>query len=454
MSLERRYWNMEMESIFGSARMKEIQLEKVKTLVKRLYERKPFWRERMEKAKVKPEDIESLKDFSRRIPILDKARRRQVVEECEGDLVKVVDQTIGVSMEDICLIAATSGTTGEPTPYPLSRHDIEWASEVQARVLWRIGVRPGSRILHAFGLSMWLAGVPYATFFQRVGACVLPVGAESGTDRILQFARLFRPDTLACTPSLAAYLAEKAPEVIGNSVASLGIKRLFCAGEPGAGIPEVRTKLEGAYGAKIYDHGAGAGISCDWAEYQGMHWVADDKVYLELADPATEEPIPFVDGATGVSVQTNLEGEGLLMLRESAGDIFQVSTEPCPCGQTGFRYKVVGRVDDMLKIKGVIVYPAAISGVINGFIPRVTGEFRIVLDEPPPRVVPPLKLKIEHGQGVKEEELGSLRKEIEEKMHAKLKFRPEIRWLCPQALERSAAKTRFIEKAYEKTVVR
>jgi phenylacetate-CoA ligase len=88
--------------------------------------------------------------------------------------------------------------------------------------------------------------------------------------------------------------------------------------------------------------------------------------------------------------------------------------------------------------------------VINSFVPRVTGEFRIVLDEPPPRVVPPLKLKVEYGEEVKQEELKGLANEIEEKMHLKLKFKPQIQWLPPQTLLRSTYKTKLIEKAYEK----
>ncbi|GAI28733.1 unnamed protein product, partial [marine sediment metagenome] len=274
----------------NTLQMREIQLEKIKKLVKHLYESKPFWRERMDKAKVKPEDIRSLDDFRHRIPVFDKAQRRQLTEECEMDMAKVVDKSIGVPLQNICLMAATSGTTGEPTPYPHTKHDIEWLSEIVARMAWRMGIRPGSRIIHAFGLSMWWAGVPYATFFQRVGACIFPVGAEGGTERILRFAKLFKADTLAGTPSLAEHLIEKAPEVIGESVGSLGIKRLFCAGEPGAGIPEVRRKLETAYGAKVYDHGGTFGVSCDYPEYQGMHHVADDLIYYELVDPETNEP--------------------------------------------------------------------------------------------------------------------------------------------------------------------
>jgi phenylacetate-CoA ligase len=275
------------------------------------------------------------------------------------------------------------------------------------------------------------------------------VGAEGGTERILKFAGMFRATAMACTPSLAEHLMERAPETMGRPMSELGITRLFCGGEPGAGIPEVRRKIENGYKAKLYDSGAGFGISCDYPEYQGMHHVADDTVLFELVDPDTYEPVPFEHGAKGMPVQTTLEGEGFLWFRETIGDVCQVFTEPCPCGLTGFRYKVVGRADDMLKIKGVIVYPAAIDGVINGFIPRVTGEFRILLDEPPPRVVPPLKLKIEYGEGFPESELSALTGEIEAAMKNKLNISPKIIWLAPQTLERSTYKTVILEKAYQ-----
>ena len=442
-----------MESLLNTSEMKKIQLQKIKKLVSRLYNAKPFWRDWMDKAKVRPGDIKSLDDFSRRIPIFDKAQRRKLAEECDFDMSQVVDKTISIPLDNIVLMAATSGTTGEPTPYPFTKHDIDWLSDGLARVAWRMGIRPESRIVHAFGLSMFIAGVPYISSLQHsIGACILPVGAEGGTERILRYAKYFRVDTLACTPSLADHLIDKAPQILGDSIESLGIKRLFCAGEPGAGIPEIRNKIENAYKAKLFDHGASMGVSCDHPEYQGMHFVGDDKFYFELVNIETLEPIDFEDGAIGVPVQTTLEGEGFIWFRESLGDVFQIFTEPCPCGQTGFRYKVIGRTDDMLKIKGVIVYPAAIDGVINGFVPRVTGEFRIVLDEPPPRVVPPLKLKVEYGENVKQEEFDSLAKEIEQKMAAKLKFTPKIQWLAPNTLERYTHKTKFIEKAYDKRV--
>lgn len=179
--MERPYWNMDIESILNTPRMREIQLQKLRKLVARLYDVKPFWRKYLDDAGVKPGDIKTLDDFSRRVPVFDKARRRKIFEECGGDMVRVVDSTIGVEMDRLCLMAATSGTTGEPTPYPMTRNDLQWFSENLSRILWRIGVRPGSRLLHAFGLSMFLAGVPYAQCFENSGACVIPVGAEGGS---------------------------------------------------------------------------------------------------------------------------------------------------------------------------------------------------------------------------------------------------------------------------------
>jgi phenylacetate-CoA ligase len=110
----------------------------------------------------------------------------------------------------------------------------------------------------------------------------------------------------------------------------------------------------------------------------------------------------------------------------------------------------VGRTDDMLKVKGVMVYPAQIKSVVESFIPRTTGEFRILLDEPPPRVVPPLKVRIEYGEGLQKEDLTALTDEVQEQMHRMVKIRPEIQWIPPRTLQRSDKKTQYIEKLYEK----
>jgi phenylacetate-CoA ligase len=326
-----------------------------------------------------------------------------------------------------------------------------------ARVLWRCGLRPGDTVVHAMGLSMFGGGIPCILSLINFGAGTVPVGAESGTERVVTYLNIVnmvkgKIDGVFMTPSFAEYVIEKCPEILSVEVKNLGIKRLLSGGEPGAGIDSVKKKIEGAFGCKIYDMmglTSGFWCSCDHDEYQGMHFVRDDTCIMELINPETKEPVPFEDGAIGEVVGTPLAGDSLNLIRFNSNDIMQVFTEPCPCGRSGARYKVIGRSDDMLKVKGVMVYPASIDNVITGFVPRVTGEFRIVLTEPPPRVVPPLKLKVEHGEDVPEDELPALAAEIVDKMHDSIKVRPEITWIPPMSLERSAHKTQFIEKAYE-----
>jgi phenylacetate-CoA ligase len=123
---------------------------------------------------------------------------------------------------------------------------------------------------------------------------------------------------------------------------------------------------------------------------------------------------------------------------------------PCPCGKTGFRYRIVGRTDDMLKVKGVIVYPAAIAGLLQKFVPRLSGEFRIVLTERPPLVSPPLKIKVEKGSECPNEKLKELEKELEDAFHSQLKIRPSIIWQETGELERSTYKGEKFEKLYKK----
>ena len=180
-----------------------------------------------------------------------------------------------------------------------------------------------------------------------------------------------------------------------------------------------------------------------------MHWMVDDLCYYELVDPETKTPVPMEEGARGEALFTTLETDGWVMVRQSLGDTHEVFTEPCPCGRSGFRYKVVGRSDDMLKVKGVMVYPSHIKGVVNEFVPWVTGEMRIVLDEKPPRVVPPLKVRVEHTGKLTEMELKALEMDIVGAMSKRLKISPKILWAEPGSLERSHYKGQTFEKLYE-----
>jgi phenylacetate-CoA ligase len=451
---DRKYWNMEIEPRLNTPEMSEFQLGKLQNVLKWQYENTPFHRQRFDKAGVTPEDIKNFDDLAKAISVVGQEEIREVISEIGLDIRKLMLHLFGEKrVNDLYLLTTTSGTTGIPTPYPNFRSALADSQEITSRAAWRMGIRPGDRIGLCFGLSMHAAGTPQILWFKDYpGISIIPIGAEAGTEKILQFMKLFEVNVFSGTPSLALHLIERCPEVLNVPVKNLGIKILMLGAEPGAGIPEVRQRLESEYGARVFDLGAGYGVSCDYPIYQGMHWIADDLAYYELIDPDTRKPVPMAHGATGIMAGTSLHPEAAVWfdLRFTMNDIHQVFTEPCPCGMSGFRYKIVGRADDMLKVKGVPVYPASIEGVIHSFPEKLTGSFRIVLDEPPPRVIPPLKLKIEYAEGIREEDLPGLTGELQEKMHKILKVRPEITWLKPNTLERATKKTQLLEKLYEK----
>jgi len=446
----RPYWNMDVEPLLNTPRMREIQLEKLKTMLGRLKAHAPFYAAMLAQSGLDPDRLSGFDEFKDKLSLFNKEALRNLVMECGGDILKALDQIMPVSVDDLDYMGTTTGTSGIPTPYPLTRRDIDkiWG-EVMVRGSWRAGIRSADRVLYCFALSMVIAGVPSMIGIQNLGALILPVGAEAKSERILLMQALFRGTVYAGTPSLAEYLIEQSPKILGKPVGDLGFRALVCGGEPGAGIPEIKAKLEKAYGCRLYDSGAGFGFSCDHEEYQGMHWLGDDLCYYELVDPETKAPVPFENGAEGEAVFTSLEGDGMALIRNSLGDIHRIYTDPCPCGRSGFRYKVIGRADDMLKVKGVMVYPGDIKGVINEFVPRVTGEMRIVLDEKPPRVIPPLKIKIEWAEGTAHHELEMLAHEISESMSRRIKINPQILWVGPGSLTRSHYKGTTFEKLYE-----
>ena len=449
---DRPYWNMSIEPKLNTPEMREIQEYKLKKQIKRLREGAPYYSQLFKKCSVHEDKIKSFEELRHAIPVFTKKDWRELVQRYEGNIIEAVDQLIPVNAyTDLYLMSTTTGTTGEPEPYAMTKKDVwDVYGEVLARYGWRCGVRQSDRVLLAFGLSMFIAGVPTIAGFWKIGCLVLPVGAEAGTERILRMANYFRPTVLIATPSLITYLIDRCPDILGKNVGELGIRIIMCGGEPGAGMPQVRQKIESAYGARLFDLGAALGVSCWHEEYQGMHQVGDDFQIFELVHPDTKEPLPFKNGQQGEAVYTMIDGGGWGWVRHSMGDIMEIYTEPCPCGLSGFRYKVVGRTDDMLKVKGVMIYPSMIRSVVESFVPRVTTQFRIVLDEPPPRVAPPLKLKVERGEGFPPEKLEELATEIGDSMSAKIKIRPKIIWMEAGELERSTYKGKTFEKTYEK----
>lgn len=449
-SNQRPYWNMDIESQFNTPAITTMQFEKLKQQIKRLRLHAPYYTRLFEQHAIHEDTLDSFEQFRERVPIFTKQHYRELYDKYDGNILEIINQTSPVNAyEDLYLMATTSGTSGEPSPYPMSEYDAwEFYGEIIARYCWRAGIRKQDRILMCYGLSMVIAGIPSIIGNFKIGSMVIPVGAQAGSERILKMARHFKPTAMMGTPSLALYLIEQCPKILGIPVSELGIKTIICGGEPGAGLPEVRQRIESAYGCKLYDMGAALGISCDYPEYQGMHSVGDDFMIFELVDPNTKVPLPFEHGQRGEAVYTTLSEGAWTWVRNSPGDIMEIATDDCPCGRSGFRYRVVGRVDDMLKVKGVMVYPNMIRQVVETFVPKVTGQMLIALNEPPPRVVPPLIIKLEYSNDFPVDQLEYLANEISETMSQKIKLRPKIIWLKEGDLERSTYKSKTFERNY------
>lgn len=397
---------------------------------------------------IEPGDIKTWEDFQK-IPLMNKEEHRAAQEESLARFGHPYGMLACAPLEKIVRLSSTSGTTGTPTLYTLTKNDIKLLNHLHARKYELIGVRPGHVAIVAFSLSMFAGGVPSVDALWEYGVCVAPVGAEARSKRLLEFALLTKPQVLLCTPSFAEYLVEQANKVLGISAKELGFKYLLCGGEPDAGIPEFKRKLEEAYGARMFDMLGSVqplhAISCDTDEYNGMHFISEDYCYLELIDPATGKAVELTEGASGEYVFTWLDWEGTPFLRYRMGDMMQVFTEPCCCGLQGMRLKLLGRTDDMLIVKGINIYPAAIKNLLAKYVPHVTGTFKIVLDRPGHKVDPPLKLKVEFGEGMDEAALKKLKEEIEQDMSDTARVRPDITFVPPYSFERSEHKTKVFE---------
>jgi phenylacetate-CoA ligase len=445
----------EILNTMSQEQIKRHQEKLLRQQIRYCYSNSEFYRDRFREIGVEPEDIQTLDDFFR-LPILmdkDKERESQSLSmEREG-------HPFGMHLcsdpADVALTATTSGTTGLPTfTYTLGRADVPLLNDAIRLMLGQAGVGWGDRVLfaHALGIYATSAVLPP---LRNSGILPIDVDVRGGADMILKFAQMTRPVAAMMTPSLAQHLISRIPQELGCSPRDLGWRALFVVGEVGVGIPEVKQKIEDAYGCRVYDWIAPVGqtiaFSCDCDQYHGMHAVTPDTdLYpMDLVDPETKDHLPIKNGVVGEAVYTSLRRKTLPVLRYGSGDIVRVNTHPCPgCGFTGARVEVIGRSDDMLIVKGVNVYPAAIKQIINEFRGEVSGEFRIVLNTPPPRVAPPLHIKVELSRDMTVEEISSVENRMKAAMHQKLRLTPTFEWVPAGSLPLAVAKTPLFEKVY------
>jgi phenylacetate-CoA ligase len=443
--------NMSMEEIRG------YQGKKLTQQLKYGYEKSEFYRKKFDEIGIKPEEVKTIEDL-RHLPIfMTKDEERRSTQASLEKYGHPFGLHLCAPVEEIYLTGTTSGTTGIPTfSYTFTEKDIQFIGHQLGHRLSLTGVGKGDRVVFFFSLGIY-ATTMTLWGLRAIGALPIDIDARAGTDILLQFIDLTRPTYLACTPSLAEFLIDKTIKDLNKQVKDFHLKGLLTTGEIGIALPEVKKKLESAYGCRAYDYwapcGNALGVSCDSKEYYGLHAMAPDVCtsYDDLVDPITKKPVDAdTEGAIGEMVHTSLEREACPTIKYAYGDVVEISMKECPgCGFRGKRAKLIGRADDMLIIKGVNVYPAAIKNVINQFLPDVTGEIRIVLDAPPPRVIPPLKLRIEYGNHVKREDLPGLKNRITTSLHNKIKIRPEIEFVHEGTFIKELRKTPIFEKRYE-----
>ena len=275
-------------------------------------------------------------------------------------------------LERYVRVHQTSGTSGEPIRWLDTQASWEWWSRCWGFVLSAAGVRPDDRVFFPFSFGLFIglwAGFEGA---RALGALAIPGGGQDSSTRLAWMERL-GATVLVCTPSYALHLVEIGRER-GIDTAALPVRVTVHAGEPGAGIPEVRARIEAGWGASAFDHAGmtemGAyGYEC--AEQAGLH-VNESEFIAEIIDPATGAPAD-----DGELVLTNLGRLGSPVIRYRTGDRVRRARERCRCGRTFLRLEggILGRIDDMLIIRGVNVFPSAIEGIVRRF-PAID-EFQI-----------------------------------------------------------------------------
>lgn len=425
--------------------LEELQVQKLKKQLNYVYENSLFYKQKFEEYGITPADINSLKDLEK-IPFTVKEEIRE-----SQNLQPPLGIHSAVSLDDVIRVHSSSGTTGRPTYVGITKNDYEVWTEILARVLYTHGIRKDSRIVFAMGLTFFV-GSSMKDGIERLGATFIPIGTGA-SDRVVQSIQDFQADVLFCTPSYASYLAEHIREKYEIEPSSLGVKLISVGGEPGGGLPEVRSKIEQDWGCKVVEAMGNADMApvlfSECEEQAGMHFVAGDYVICEIIDPETGKTLPFADKMEGELVYTAIERECVPLLRFRTRDLVEVDTTPCKCGRKSFRLRCIGRTDDMLLIRGVNVFPSAIKDVISSYRPITTGDISILLHDKPPLVHPPLPIQVEYQGELTEQQLLELKQELETALRSKLIFTAKVELVPKGTLPRFEMKAKLTKKLYE-----
>ena len=427
-----QYWNQKIETM-TRAGLEESQLKLFREKVRYCYENSSVYRKKLTAASIKPEDIKTLKDVQK-VPF--------TVKDDFKDNYPLGMLT--VNRDDIVEIHSSSGTTGNPVVGAYTKGDMDVWQELMARSLYTTGVRKTDVVHIAYGYGLFTGGLGFHYGAQGVGATIIPASAGM-TQRQIKLMKDLGTTVLCCTPSFAVYLAETMCAEGVNPRAELKLRLGLFGAEPWS--ERIRERVELELGIEAFDvYGltelCGPGVSIECSAHNGLH-VWEDHFLAETIDPKTGEVLPY--GQEGELVFTSLTRTGLPVLRYRTRDISVLETEKCTCGRTHVRMrKVSGRSDDMLKIKGVNVFPSQIEYAIMGF-PEVASQYLIVLDRP--GALDTFTVKVELAERTVKDpqvDLNNLKRRILERIHNITGLCPDLELVKPGELPRTEGKAKRV----------
>ena len=371
---DKHYWNSLVETL-PRERLQELQLRKFRRIFKWAHENSKFYRTLYHKAGIVPEDIKTLEDI-RNVPKVEKA----MIQKNQGKEPFPYGDALCVPLSKVTEYHQTSGTTGAPVYQPDTWQDWEWWSECWCYILVAHGYRDTDRVFIPFGYNVFVAFWAGHYAAEKLGCEVIPGGVLNTEARILKMQEL-KATAMMATPTYVLGMADVAKKNLSlNPAKDLFIQKITCAGEPGASIPSTKRRIEDAWGAKLYDH-VGATEVGAWAfecqVQRGLH-VNEAFFLAEIEDRETGEIIEE-PGKAGKLVITAFDRMAQPCIRFDTKDVTAWLEDICECGRTFRKCRgIVGRADDITKVKGVLLAPSAIEEVVRS-LPELGDEFEVVV---------------------------------------------------------------------------
>lgn len=412
--------------------LEALQLERLQALVKRVYQKIPFYKESFDKVGINPEDIKSLADLTK-LPFTVKQDMRDAYPF----------GLFAVPRKDVVRVHCSSGTTGTATVVGYTQKDLENWGDCFARALYGAGCGPDSTLQIAYGYGLFTGGLGAHNGGERAGCTVLPM-STGNTKRQVRLMKDFDVDCLCCTPSYALNIAEVAQEE-GYDVHEFPIHAGILGAEPCS--EATRAEIEQKMGIQVYDiYGLsevmGPGVACECEKQHGLH-VCEDQFIIEILDPKTLQPVP--DGEWGEVVFTTLCKECSPLVRYRTRDISRILVGECECGRTFRRMdRIAGRTDDMMILRGVNVFPSQIEEEIVSF-PEIAPQYQLILTTK--GTLDHAELRVETVPKFPFDEirrLEKLKKDLQKALKENLQIAVDVKIVEPKTIERAEGKAKRI----------